>query len=59
MYSLVFMRLFSVLVSIEVRNSVFGNALVLHISPRGGGYLLGFQTASIETLNQIAKEIRK
>ena len=43
--------------SIRVRDSKFGNALVIETSAKSGGYILGFRIDPVETLDAVFKEI--
>jgi Bardet-Biedl syndrome 5 protein len=43
--------------SIKVRESKFGQALVIETSPLSGGYILGFKIDPKETLDYVFKEI--
>ncbi len=41
----------------RVRESKFGQALVIETSPASGGYILGFKVDPKETLDYVHKEI--
>lgn len=43
--------------SVRVRESKFGQALVIETSPASGGYILGFKVDPKETLDYVHKEI--
>ncbi|CAG9467593.1 unnamed protein product [Pedinophyceae sp. YPF-701] len=46
------------LLSVRVRSSKFGQALVLEATPRGGGYLLGFRIEPDTRLMKVFEQIR-
>jgi len=46
------------LLSVRIRNSKFGRALVLEATPRGGGHLLGFRLDPEDTMTKLFEEIR-
>ncbi len=43
--------------SVKVRDSKFGQALVIETTPGSGGYILGFKVDPKETLDYVFKEI--
>ena len=44
--------------SIKIRDSKFGNALVIETNPKSGGYVLGFRLDPAEKLQAVAQEVR-
>ncbi|CAF4880895.1 unnamed protein product [Pieris macdunnoughi] len=44
--------------SISIRDSKFGNALVVHVRPTSGGYVLGFRADPQERLSSLLSELQ-
>jgi len=49
---------FTQILAVKLRDSKFGQALVIETSPKAGGYLLGFSTTPVSRLEQVYTEIR-